>query len=237
MTPSRSSKQISHRSVRQNYGGEIELIFGLQKEDDPASLVVERLRARFPERNIRLCIDPRPHGANRKVSNLINMLPLASHDLIVLSDSDIRVAASYLENVISALEEPGVGMVSCLYCGVPAGRDLVAPRRRRHQQPFPAECACRLEAWLCRALLRRHHRPSEGDFGPNRRLSGLRRPARRRLCNGNGGSPARAPRGDSALSLSATFATTGASPILSGMSFARPAPSATSTRGAMRGSS
>ena len=105
---------------RQNYGGEIELIFGLQKEDDPASLVVERLRSRCPERKIRLCIDPRPHGANRKVSNLINMLPHASHDLIVLSDSDIRVAASYLENVISALEEPGVGMVTCLYCGVPA---------------------------------------------------------------------------------------------------------------------
>ena len=65
----------------QNYGGEVQLIFGLQKEDDPASLVVERLRARFPERDIRLCIDPRPHGANRKISNLINMLPCASHDL------------------------------------------------------------------------------------------------------------------------------------------------------------
>ncbi|MFZ2019524.1 MAG: bacteriohopanetetrol glucosamine biosynthesis glycosyltransferase HpnI [Methyloceanibacter sp.] len=98
----------------------MELIFGLQKDDDPASLIVERLRSRCPECKIRLCIDPRAHGANRKISNLINMLPHASHDLIVLSDSDIRVAASYLENVISALEEPGVGMVTCLYCGVPA---------------------------------------------------------------------------------------------------------------------
>ena len=106
---------------QQDYDGEIQLIFGLQKENDPASHVVERLRRRFPERDIRLCIDPNPHGANRKVSNLINMLPHASHDLLVLSDSDIRVEAGYLENVIAAIEEPGVGAVSCLYCGVPAG--------------------------------------------------------------------------------------------------------------------
>jgi ceramide glucosyltransferase len=106
---------------QQNYGGEIQLIFGLQKENDPALAVVERLRRRFPERDIRLCHDPKLHGANRKVSNLINMLPNASHDLLVLSDSDIRVEADYLENVIGALDGPRVGAVSCLYRGVPSG--------------------------------------------------------------------------------------------------------------------
>ena len=105
---------------RQEYGGEFQLIFGLHEARDPAGLAVERMKARFPERDIVLSVDPKLHGANRKISNLINMLPMASHDLIVLSDSDIRVEASYLENVISALEEPGVGVVSCLYCGVPA---------------------------------------------------------------------------------------------------------------------
>jgi ceramide glucosyltransferase len=106
---------------QQNYGGEIKLIFGIHKENDPASDVVERLRQRFPKLDITLCIDPTLHGANRKVSNLINMLSYARHDLLVLSDSDIRVEAGYLENVIGALEEPGVGAVSCLYCGVPVG--------------------------------------------------------------------------------------------------------------------
>jgi len=105
---------------RQEYGGEFQLIFGLHEARDPAGLAVERLKTRFPERDIVLSVDPELHGANRKISNLINMLPHASHDFLVLSDSDIRVEASYLDNVISALEEPGVGLVSCLYCGVPA---------------------------------------------------------------------------------------------------------------------
>ncbi|MGE5260372.1 MAG: bacteriohopanetetrol glucosamine biosynthesis glycosyltransferase HpnI [Actinomycetota bacterium] len=104
---------------QQEYGGEIQLIFGLREASDPAALVVERLKKRFPERDIVLLVDPKLHGANRKVSNLINMLPHASHDVLVLSDSDIRVEATYLENVIAALDEPGVGIVSCLYRGVP----------------------------------------------------------------------------------------------------------------------
>ena len=104
---------------QQDFGGEIQLIFGLHEASDPAALVVERLRKRFPERDIKLCIDAKLHGANRKISNIINMLPYASHDVVVLSDSDIRVEGGYLENVIAALEEPGVGVASCLYRGVP----------------------------------------------------------------------------------------------------------------------
>jgi ceramide glucosyltransferase len=106
---------------QQEYNGEIQLIFGLHEASDPAGLVVERLKKRFPERDIVLSIDPRLLGANRKVSNLINMLPYARHDVLVLSDSDIRVELTYLENVIAALEEPGVGIASCLYRGVPVG--------------------------------------------------------------------------------------------------------------------
>jgi ceramide glucosyltransferase len=106
---------------RQHHGGEIQLIFGLHEAADPAGLVVEGLKKRFPDGDIALSINPQLHGANRKISNLINMLPYAKHDLLVLSDSDIRVVPGYLENVISALEQSGVGIVSCLYCGVPAG--------------------------------------------------------------------------------------------------------------------
>jgi ceramide glucosyltransferase len=105
---------------RQNHGGDVQLIFGLQDPADPAAEVVERLRHRFPERDITLCIDPRQYGANRKISNLINMVDHACHDIIVISDSDIRVDASYLENVIAPLEEPEVGIVTCVYRGVPA---------------------------------------------------------------------------------------------------------------------
>jgi ceramide glucosyltransferase len=102
---------------QQDYGGEVQLIFGLQHQADLAAKVVERLRQRFPKRDIRLCIDPSRHGTNPKVSNLINMMPQASHDILVLSDSDIKVAPSYLRDVTAALAEPDVGLVTYLYCG------------------------------------------------------------------------------------------------------------------------
>lgn len=105
---------------QQNYGGQVQLIFGLQDPADPATRIVERLCQRFPECHITLCIDPLLHGGNRKVSNLINMLRHAEHDVLVLSDSDIRVDGHYLENVIATLDEPNVGLVTCLYRGVPA---------------------------------------------------------------------------------------------------------------------
>ncbi len=98
------------------------------------------------------------------------MLPHASHDLLVLSDSDIRVEASYLENVIAALEEPGVGAVSCLYCGVPAGgiwSRLAAEGINSH---FLPNALVGLRFGLAQAVLRRHHRPSQRHFGQNRRL-------------------------------------------------------------------
>ena len=48
------------------------------------------------------------------------MFSHASHDLIVLADSDIRVHPLYLDGVTAALAEPGVGLVTCLYRGLPA---------------------------------------------------------------------------------------------------------------------
>ena len=41
---------------------------------------------------IELIVEPRDHGVNRKVSNLINIMPRARHDTLVLSDSDIVVS-------------------------------------------------------------------------------------------------------------------------------------------------
>jgi ceramide glucosyltransferase len=51
------------------------------------------------------------------VGNLVAMMPLAAHDVLVLSDSDMVVERDYLSIVTGALEQPGVGLVSCLYTG------------------------------------------------------------------------------------------------------------------------
>ncbi len=77
----------------QDYSGRVQLIFGVHDPDDPAGAVVGRLRERFPDHDIELVADPSEHGSNPKISNLINMWPHARYDVLVMSDSDIRVGA------------------------------------------------------------------------------------------------------------------------------------------------
>ncbi len=103
---------------RQDYPGPVQIVFGVQDANDGAIAVVETLRKAFPARDIELVLDATMHGVNRKVSNLINMAPRIRHEVVVLSDSDIRVGPDYLARVVAALQAPGVGAVTCLYHGV-----------------------------------------------------------------------------------------------------------------------
>ena len=105
----------------QHYAGPVELVCGVARADDPAVAVVAALRLRHPEVPIALVIDATRHGSNAKVSNLINMMAAASHDILVLSDSDIAVRGDWLRTVVDALAAPNTGVVTCLYAGVPGG--------------------------------------------------------------------------------------------------------------------
>jgi ceramide glucosyltransferase len=96
-----------------------QVIFGLNDPDDPAVFIVKRLQREFPKLELLLSIDRRRHGNNAKVSNLINMLGLARHDFLVVADSDVKVQPSYLSELIPPLLDPGVGVVTCCYRGIP----------------------------------------------------------------------------------------------------------------------
>jgi ceramide glucosyltransferase len=100
---------------RQEYAGEVQLLFALASPDDPVVAVIRRLMADFPERDISLTVNPAIHGPNYKVSNLINAFPGAKHDIIIVCDSDIRVPADYLSSVCSHFRDPKVGLVTSLY--------------------------------------------------------------------------------------------------------------------------
>jgi ceramide glucosyltransferase len=106
---------------RQDYPAPVEIVCGVADAGDAAVAVVERLRTDLPAHAIALVIDPTLHGSNRKVSNLINMAPRIHHEVVVLADSDIRVAPDYLARGVAALHAPGVGAVTCLYHGVALG--------------------------------------------------------------------------------------------------------------------
>ena len=100
---------------------EFQIIFGVAAADDPVLAVVQRLQREFPHRDLRILIDRRQHGSSRKVSNLINMMSQASHDYLVIADSDVIVDDRYLAKVVAPLLDAGVGVVTCAYRGVPRG--------------------------------------------------------------------------------------------------------------------
>ena len=101
----------------QDYPGKVQIVFGVHDESDPAIDVVKALQARYPGRDTAIIANSALYGANAKVSNLINMFPAARHDVLVLSDSDIGVSRDWLKKVTGALEQPGIGLVTCLYTG------------------------------------------------------------------------------------------------------------------------
>lgn len=98
---------------------EFQVVFGVCDSNDPAVAIVDRLKREFPQRDLQIVADRRQHGSSRKVSNLINMMPLARHEYLVLSDSDVRVNRDYLAKVVAPLLDGGVGIVTCAYQGSP----------------------------------------------------------------------------------------------------------------------
>src|SRR5438552_1678681 len=100
---------------RQNYPS-YQIVFGVEDPRDPAVEVVQRLRRDFPEHDIVLAVGC-GRGTNRKVANLEHMMPHARHDVLVMSDSDIRVGPDYLRTMVAPLADPAVGLTTCLYRG------------------------------------------------------------------------------------------------------------------------
>lgn len=98
-----------------------QVIFGVADEADPALPVLRRLQAELGHHDIDIVVDPRLHGANRKISNLVNMSARARHDILVIADSDMRVGPDYLSAVAAPFGDPAVGAVTCLYTGTATG--------------------------------------------------------------------------------------------------------------------
>jgi ceramide glucosyltransferase len=107
------------RSFCELGGPALQIVCGVRDPNDPAVAVVRRLQREFPQLELDIAAEPTQHGSSAKVSNLINMLPLARHDYLVIADSDVRVTPGYLERVTLPLLDEGVGVVTCLYHGRP----------------------------------------------------------------------------------------------------------------------
>ena len=98
---------------------DFEILFAVRTADDPAMAVVERLRARYPNVPSRLIVTGEPPYANAKVFSLDRMLVAARHDLLVMSDSDIRVTPGMLAVIAAEFQDAKLGLATCPYRAVP----------------------------------------------------------------------------------------------------------------------
>jgi ceramide glucosyltransferase len=96
---------------------ELELVFGVTSPSDPALAVVARLRAEFPRMACRVVIHDGSAALNPKVRNLLGMLPYATHDLLLISDSNVRAPKHYVSELARLHASAGVGIVTNLFAG------------------------------------------------------------------------------------------------------------------------
>jgi ceramide glucosyltransferase len=95
-----------------------EILFAVNDDSDPAVPVIRRLATEFPDRQIRLITGAAQIGANKKVNNLIALAREARHDILVLTDGDVRVASNYLREVVAPFAAVKVGAVTSFYRGI-----------------------------------------------------------------------------------------------------------------------
>jgi ceramide glucosyltransferase len=102
---------------------DFEILLAVRRSDDPAVAVVQFLRREYPHVRSQLLIVGEPPYANAKVFSLDRMMAAARHDVLVMSDSDIRVTPEMLHVVAAEFQDPKLGVATCPYRAI-AGRSL-----------------------------------------------------------------------------------------------------------------
>ena len=95
-----------------------EILFAVREADDPAVPVVEKLRQEYPNVPSRLLITGEPPYPNAKVFSLDRMMSASAHDVLVMSDSDIRVTPRLLRTIAAEFQDPKLGIATCPYRAV-----------------------------------------------------------------------------------------------------------------------
>ncbi len=94
---------------------EFQVVFSIQDSNDASLPILEEIQQEFGADRVSLAIDTRQAGANGKINNMLGGLPYARHEILVISDSDVRLRPDYLKTIIAPLAEPEVGCVCTLY--------------------------------------------------------------------------------------------------------------------------
>ena len=164
----------------QDYSAPVQILCGTRHNASPSVEAVRAMVQSFPDTEIELVVEQRSHGVNRKVSNLINMMPRARHGTLVLSDSDIVVGSNYLRTLTAPLASPRGRCRELPVLWHRERRALDALLGSGHQLAISAVRNCIGQPWAGETVLRRDDRAARsmldrmGGFGAS-----CRRPCRR----------------------------------------------------------
>jgi ceramide glucosyltransferase len=96
---------------------DLQIVLCVQRLDDPAVPILRTIAAAYPER-VTLVVQSSPPVLNGKVQNLVNGLAASRHEILIISDSDVRAAPDYVRTIVAPLVDPSAGYVCTLYrCG------------------------------------------------------------------------------------------------------------------------
>lgn len=112
-------EQNLRSTCRQDYP-HYQVVFSVQHKYDPAIPLLRNLQAEFGPEMVTVAVENRQAGSNGKINNLLGGLAHARHEILVISDSDVRLRPDYLKTIVAPLEDPDVGFVCTLYRAVMA---------------------------------------------------------------------------------------------------------------------
>lgn len=106
----RGLKERLRTACLQNYDA-YQVVYCVQNPADPALPLIREIEAEFGPERVSVVVADIQAGPNGKVNNMLGGLTVARYDVLVISDSDVELAPSYLRTIVAPLADPQVGLV------------------------------------------------------------------------------------------------------------------------------